>query len=557
MLYFRGNLWLLLILPLLGLLSCGWNDTSSVSPYPDVHYAVYYFGDRGIIEADYCDITHSGASYSDSVSAKISDFVVISTPDSQSYFYSPKQGNLPDLSIRRSIEALLILLHDSGYFGSVPKRPNVAAETNVGITISGAQDAADLTFTNNLNRFVAVSTQGTERVVSAGGGISPTLLSFVSAELGTVVENSGGSSDLPCEISPPPDTVFLFNANSLTLLLEPLSAPYFDEFGEIDLEGISRLPSLYSRLCVADIFQIYSLAMYKIGGDSLFASAIDGVEDALTGALEASAEASERIFADSPPPSSVAPMGPEFRRVLATEFWGVLIDSLAVSEDSSFGPAPFAVANAFRLINDGVDTLNFFAETYTRPPFAKWAGRVPVVQIESPADHTVFTGTDSINMTGSAYDPIDGAISAENLVWESSVDGELGRGAAISSSLAPGEHMIILSAVNSDSIFGADTISITIEPNTPPTVWIISPSDGDTLSMIMPSIFIGGASDAEDGIIAAENLVWTSNRDGVIGTGFVFTTNLSSMGRHTIVLTATDSGGLSAADSIKVRVRPF
>ena len=117
--------------------------------------------------------------------------------------------------------------------------------------------------------------------------------------------------------------------------------------------------------------------------------------------------------------------------------------------------------------------------------------------------------------------------------------------------------MIILSAVNSDSIFGADTISITIEPNTPPTVWIISPSDGDTLSMIVPSIFIGGASDAEDGIIAAENLVWTSNRDGVIGTGFVFTTNLSSMGRHTIVLTATDSGGLSAADSIEVRVRPF
>ncbi len=644
---FRDNIRLIFILPILALFSCGWEDTSPVSAYPDVHYAVYYFGERGIIEADYCEIIHDGESHSDSVSAKITDFVVIESPDSSYYFYSPKQGNLPDLTIRRSIEALVILLGDVGYFDVAPKRPNISAKSDVGISISGAQDAMNLTFSNELNRFVAVSSHDTGRVISSNGGVTPMLLPFVFSELGALVEGTGNSSEFPCDIAPPPDTVLLYNANSLSFTLEPLSGIYLADYEDILLDGVSMSPNLYSRLIVADMLHIYSLAIHEICDDTLFQSTIGNVESLLTGSLDPIATAFEDVLINSAG-DDFAGLSMDIRDVGATHFWDPLVYSLSTSNDTLNVVAQLVVARTFRRITIGVDTLNGIEQTYSRPPFEKWAGRVPVVEIELPADGAFFGYWDTVSFVGSAFDQIDGAIAAENLVWTSSLDGTLGVGESFDLPLGPGNHMIILSAFNSDSIFGADTISITkdagnppvatiIEPadgaelmdsdsiefigsgfdvedgelfddalvwtsnvdgfigtgsfpkkmlsigehiitltvtdsddmtgidqitvtvveNTPPTVWIIMPSDGDTLSMIIPGIFAGGATDAEDGFVAAENLIWTSNHDGVIGTGFFFTTNLSSMGRHKIVLTATDSGGLSASDTIVVRVRPF
>jgi hypothetical protein len=165
--------------------------------------------------------------------------------------------------------------------------------------------------------------------------------------------------------------------------------------------------------------------------------------------------------------------------------------------------------------------------------------------------------SDSIEFIGSGFDIEDGELFDDALVWTSNVDGFIGTGSFPKKMLSIGEHIITLTVTDSDDMTGIDQITVTVVENTPPTVWIIMPSDGDTLSMIIPGIFVGGATDAEDGFVAAENLIWTSNRDGVIGTGFFFTTNLSSMGRHKIILTATDSGGLSASDTIVVRVRPF
>jgi hypothetical protein len=505
----------------------------------------------------------------------------------------------------------------------------------------------NLTFSNELNRFVAVSSHDTGRVISSNGGVTPMLLPFVFSEFGALVEDGGYSSELPCDIAPPPDTVLLYNANSLTFTLEPLSGIYLADYEDILLEGISESPDLYSRLMVTDMLHIYSLAIHEICDDTLFQSTIGNVESLLTGSLDPIATAFEDVLINSAG-DDFAGLSMDIRDVGATHFWDPLVYSLSTSNDTLNVVAQLVVARALRRITIGVDTLNGIEQTYSRPPFEKWAGRVPIVEIELPADGAFFGYWDTVSFVGSAFDQIDGPIAAENLVWTSSLDGTLGVGESFDLPLGPGDHMIILSAFNNDSIFGADTISITkdagnppvatiIEPadgaelmdsdsiefigsgfdiedgelfddalvwtsnvdgfigtgsfpkkmlsigehiitltvtdsddmtgidqitvtvveNTPPTVWIIMPSDGDTLSMIIPGIFVGGATDAEDGFVAAENLIWTSNRDGVIGTGFFFTTNLSSMGRHKIILTATDSGGLSASDTIVVRVRPF
>jgi hypothetical protein len=53
---------------------------------------------------------------------------------------------------------------------------------------------------------------------------------------------------------------------------------------------------------------------------------------------------------------------------------------------------------------------------------------------------------------------------------------------------------------------------------------------------------VAAASDADDGPFSDRSLVWTSSRDGRVGTGSALIARLSP-GRHTVTVTATDSDG--------------
>jgi subtilisin family serine protease len=89
--------------------------------------------------------------------------------------------------------------------------------------------------------------------------------------------------------------------------------------------------------------------------------------------------------------------------------------------------------------------------------------------------------------------------------------------------------------------------------NTAPAVTISSPADGASFASGTTISFAGSATDAEDGDLTG-GLVWTSNLAGQIGTGDSFSAVLSP-GTHTITASVTDSGGLSAEDSISVIVK--
>ena len=88
--------------------------------------------------------------------------------------------------------------------------------------------------------------------------------------------------------------------------------------------------------------------------------------------------------------------------------------------------------------------------------------------------------------------------------------------------------------------------------NNAPTVSITSPADGSTFDSGTTINFAGSASDTEDGDLTA-SLVWTSDKDGQIGTGGSFSTTLSD-GTHTITAQVTDSGGATASSSISITV---
>ena len=88
--------------------------------------------------------------------------------------------------------------------------------------------------------------------------------------------------------------------------------------------------------------------------------------------------------------------------------------------------------------------------------------------------------------------------------------------------------------------------------NKPPTVSITSPADGDTFNSGVAISFGGTASDPEDGGLTAE-LDWTSNIDGQIGIGGIFSTTLSD-GTHIITANVIDSGDKTGSDSISITV---
>ncbi len=93
--------------------------------------------------------------------------------------------------------------------------------------------------------------------------------------------------------------------------------------------------------------------------------------------------------------------------------------------------------------------------------------------------------------------------------------------------------------------------------NSTPTVTIADPLTGTMFTHGTPVNFSGSALDLEDddGVLTAA-LTWSSNIDGVIGMGASFSTTALSLGSHTIIASATDSGGATGTATITLEITP-
>jgi hypothetical protein len=85
-------------------------------------------------------------------------------------------------------------------------------------------------------------------------------------------------------------------------------------------------------------------------------------------------------------------------------------------------------------------------------------------------------------------------------------------------------------------------------------VEVLSPATGSIFSQGSEVSFEGSAIDPETGDVSA-SLVWSSQKDGVIGNGPTFTTGSLTKGKHNITATATDPDGDSASAAISIRIR--
>ena len=183
--------------------------------------------------------------------------------------------------------------------------------------------------------------------------------------------------------------------------------------------------------------------------------------------------------------------------------------------------------------------------------------QAPIATITAPGTNTTVVQRTTVAFAGNANDPESGALTGAALVWTSSLDGQIGTGTSFStSSLSLGTHTITLTAMDPQGATGTATmvITITVPPNQPPTVSITSPAAGSSFVQGTSISFAGNASDPESGALTGAALVWTSSRDGQIGTGTSFSTSALSLGTHTITLTGRDPQGASATTSQTIYV---
>ena len=86
-------------------------------------------------------------------------------------------------------------------------------------------------------------------------------------------------------------------------------------------------------------------------------------------------------------------------------------------------------------------------------------------------------------------------------------------------------------------------------------MFIDRPLDGETVIAGELVLFEGEASDAQDGSLE-DAMEWSSNRQGMIGTGLSFQTDQLVVGTHVISLRAIDSDGMTGLDQIDLVVEP-
>ena len=178
----------------------------------------------------------------------------------------------------------------------------------------------------------------------------------------------------------------------------------------------------------------------------------------------------------------------------------------------------------------------------------------PSVTINNPATGTTFDDKDYISFNGTAFDYSGVALKSDSLIWTSSKDGVIGKGATVTTnSLSTGTHIITLTATDDKGLAGSSSITIAVG-NMTPTVNISKPLSGEVFNVGDYIVFEGQANDSEDGALSGASLVWTSDDGTELGQGGSITVNSLASGNHVITLTATDKDGGKGADTITITV---
>ena len=91
-------------------------------------------------------------------------------------------------------------------------------------------------------------------------------------------------------------------------------------------------------------------------------------------------------------------------------------------------------------------------------------------------------------------------------------------------------------------------------PEKAPRVLIATPEQGATLQPGAPVAFEATGYDPEDGGFLRARFVWTSDRDGELGSGDVVVVPMLSRGSHRVTVSAEDSNGNIGSATVDIQV---
>ncbi|RLT96922.1 fibronectin type III domain-containing protein [Ketobacter sp.] len=169
----------------------------------------------------------------------------------------------------------------------------------------------------------------------------------------------------------------------------------------------------------------------------------------------------------------------------------------------------------------------------------------PSLSIVAPTNGSTIEAGGPVSLQANAMDKEDGDIS-NNVFWYSSRDGKI----TSTPVLSIGEHTLYAAVYDRDGEVTKTSIKLSVveKANTPPSLAITSPANQSTFTTEQVLSLKATASDAEDGDLGA-TVVWTSSLDGRIQSN----TSLSA-GTHIITALVSDSGALTAQDTITVSI---
>jgi hypothetical protein len=208
--------------------------------------------------------------------------------------------------------------------------------------------------------------------------------------------------------------------------------------------------------------------------------------------------------------------------------------------------------------NDGLTvTASRIYDVYAEPP---------VVTIDAPQDGATL-GVGQLLLRGSAKDPQDGALTGLSLRWR--IDGTpVGSGEQLTAPVAAGDHLVALTATNSAGLSSTLSRLVHMVVGTP-SVTIMQPANNSQHpeGSVNPITFTATASDPEDGPLSGASVKWFDSYAGAtnvpLGQGLSLASTLPWLAQdwqnnrptvHTITVTATDTAGHTAVDSIVIQV---
>jgi len=221
--------------------------------------------------------------------------------------------------------------------------------------------------------------------------------------------------------------------------------------------------------------------------------------------------------------------------------------------------APFEVIQPFPAGATAVEILHA-QETVLR---LEMSPASPTVHVLTPNGGEVFASDEEMHITWEAADT-DGdkltyavRYSADGgSTWHVLGAAVLVEQLHVPLGMLPGGSNAIIEVEASDGFRTATDRSDTpFQVGKKPPLWagITAPTAGTRAVQSQPVTLAGAAYDPEDGMLPSEALSWTSDRDGVLGTGQTLSVKLS-VGTHVITLEASDSDAMTTTGQVSIEV---